>query len=144
MEDKILYDYLQEVNALLVSVIGRFPVTNNEIDQHFKTVSELFIKYNTNKLILDYRKMIYDQSVLQIVKGPERIIRYNMNDRVYYCAVLFDTQSETYMNYKLFLAEIDTKIFFGKIKGRYQIFNEFDSAVEWIKLKAATESSPVS
>jgi len=135
VKTEIKHYYLEDAHCVVIEVTGSFPTGDRELDEYYDSTYNLCVQHGTNRIVLDYRKLVYKQSVLQMVMGPERIVRSSLNDRRYYCAAIFDLKSKDYEHYKLFLAEIDTKIFLGKIKSKYKIFEDFDKAVAWIKTK---------
>ncbi len=48
-------------------------------------------------------------------------------------AYIFDKNSASRENFKLFFSYLDSAVFLGKLDLKYGKFEDFDSAIDWIK-----------
>ena len=124
--------YIENINVVECKIIGSFPTTDAEIDFIFESVYIFCKKHNSTKIILDYRYLEYNQTVLQMVRATERTDKNNLNSEKFKVAFVFDKSSQAYNNYRLVLAEADTKKFMGIIKTKYRVFDKYEEAISWL------------
>lgn len=130
---EVNFKKIKNPDCLEFEFVGLYPTDDSSIENIYNMVAEKSTYHKNRKIILDYREMIYRQEPHQILNASDRLHKYDLNAPDYYCAIVCKPDSETHRNYRLFLAEIDTKRFLGTLKSNYRLFHCHDEALEWLK-----------
>lgn len=103
---ELRHSHQKSDSIISVELIGTYPNTNKEIDKIYHSMRAWQDIYKTDLFLVDYFKVDYSPSPQQMTKNTQRIIDNNLTEAIF--VILFDTKSESYARYKLFLAKAES------------------------------------
>lgn len=127
---EVIVEHIKNGNCVSLTFKGTYPTTNNKIDDLYRQISDLCKKHASQKVIIDYRNVVYSPSPSQMIDNTRRIIKFDLTS--IYFAVIFDYNTDSFKNYKLFLAEAETQRLVSKTEPKYKVFTDYNDALNWI------------
>lgn len=125
--------FLSEAQCVCVQFTGGSPFSEAEIEHAYQLIEECSTRHQTTNVLLDYTQIVhYTPNVLQVVKSAERLKKYHLDGNGYRFAALFSPGTDIAQNARLFLSEIASKVFLGKLDITHRIFFSYDDALAWI------------
>ena len=123
------FKYLEEMNAVLAECSGE--ATIDRVRKFRREGIKALRKQRSNKAILDYRNVEYLLSPVDIANSPADYLELGAEDIQY--AIVMPKNTETYHNLKLHLSNLGVHNYLYGTGFIYQLFENIDEAVHWLK-----------
>lgn len=130
--DNIIFHHLENIGAIEITVIGKYPNNNQDIYNIWESLHEFRSEHGAQKIVLDYRRVESMNPFLIAKNLTDRIQKYDLNDEKISVAIVTNKSSSFFYKFQMVIEGINAKRFHGSINTRYRLFESYQDATHWL------------